>query len=221
MLHKTRGIVIKHFKYRDTSIIVKIFTEAFGLQTYIVNGVRSAKAKSKIALYQPLTLLDMVVYHKPSSEINRISEIKCTTPLATIPYKITKSAIAVFIAELLYKTIKEEGEVRHLYYFVEEAIVTFDHLSSHYLNFHLQFLLKLTHHLGFGLETAEQLFLDYSNPELILVVSQLLNEGFDNKVQLNSKDRRALLDTILMFYHNHIDNLGEIKSIKVLRETLE
>ena len=63
MLHKTKGIVISFVKYRETSIIVKIYTEAFGIQTYIENGVRSAKGKNKIALFQPLTLLDLVVYH--------------------------------------------------------------------------------------------------------------------------------------------------------------
>ncbi|MEM8569164.1 MAG: recombination protein O N-terminal domain-containing protein, partial [Bacteroidota bacterium] len=53
MLVKTRGLVFKNFKYRDTSIIVKMLTEQLGIQTYIVNGVRSKKANTKIALYQP------------------------------------------------------------------------------------------------------------------------------------------------------------------------
>jgi len=60
MLHKIRGIVIKYIKYGDTSIIVNIFTEAFGLQTYIVNGARSKKSKGKIALYQPTQQLHSV-----------------------------------------------------------------------------------------------------------------------------------------------------------------
>ena len=61
MIHKTRGIVFRFTRYGETSIIVTIFTEAFGLQSYIVNGVRSKSAKNKIALYQPLTLLNLVV----------------------------------------------------------------------------------------------------------------------------------------------------------------
>ena len=59
MLHKTRGIVINNIKYGETSIIIKIYTEVFGLQTYIENGVHNAKSKNKIALFQPLNLLDM------------------------------------------------------------------------------------------------------------------------------------------------------------------
>ncbi len=108
MLHKTRGIVFKYFKYGDTSIIAKVYTEAFGLQSYIVNGARSTKSKGKIAFYQPLTLLDLVVYKKKNSGINRISEVRCSQPLKTIPYEITKSSQGVFLSELLYKCIKED-----------------------------------------------------------------------------------------------------------------
>jgi len=64
MLHHTEGIVLGSLKYKESSLIVKIFTNAFGMQSYVVNGVRSSKSQGKTALYQPLTLLDMVVYHK-------------------------------------------------------------------------------------------------------------------------------------------------------------
>ena len=84
MLHKTRGIVFRFTKYGETSIIVNIFTELFGLQSYIVNGVRSASAKNKIALYQPLTLLDLVVYHRENVNILRIKEVKCLHAYQTI-----------------------------------------------------------------------------------------------------------------------------------------
>ena len=69
MLYKTRGIALNYIRYRESSIIAKIYTEAFGIQSYIVNGVRSSKSKTnRIALFQPLTLLDMVVYHKSKEE---------------------------------------------------------------------------------------------------------------------------------------------------------
>jgi DNA repair protein RecO (recombination protein O) len=84
MLHKTRGIGLSYLRYRESSIITKIYTEAFGIQTYIVNGVRSSKSKNnRIALFQPLTLLDMVVYHKNKEDtVHRISELKCYAPFS-------------------------------------------------------------------------------------------------------------------------------------------
>ena len=78
MLHKTRGIVFKFTPYGETSIILNVFTDAFGLQSYIVNGIRTKSNRSKIAIYQPLTLLDMVVYHKEHAAIMRMKEVSCS-----------------------------------------------------------------------------------------------------------------------------------------------
>ena len=47
MLHKTRGIVFKTTDYGESSVIVQIFTEKFGLQSYIINAVKKPKAKNK------------------------------------------------------------------------------------------------------------------------------------------------------------------------------
>ena len=75
MTHKTKGIVLKTVKYGETSLVVTILTEIFGIQTYMVNGVRtSKKSGSKAALYQPATMLDLEVYHNEMKAMNRIRE---------------------------------------------------------------------------------------------------------------------------------------------------
>src|SRR5690554_158691 len=109
MIYKTRGVVFRFTKFQESSIIVTIFTEQFGLQTYIVNGVRSKSARNKIALYQPLTLLNLVVYHRENVNIERIKEASCLHPYRTLTTDIRKSTIALFINELLNKTIREES----------------------------------------------------------------------------------------------------------------
>jgi DNA repair protein RecO (recombination protein O) len=95
MLHKTKGIVIGFIKYGDTSIIAKVYTELYGMQTYIVNGVRSKSSKNKIALFQPLTILDMVVYHKENRDIHRLSEVKCHVIFHSIPFNQKKISMAI------------------------------------------------------------------------------------------------------------------------------
>lgn len=219
MLHKTRGIVFKYFKYRDTSIIVKIFTEAFGVQTYIVNGIRSKSSKSKIALYQPLTLLDLVVYYKESADINRISEIKCLSPFQSLSTDIRKTAIAMFMAEILYKTVKEQGEVAALFDFIFHSIEILDRLPESYENFHLQFLLKLTRYLGFGIENSDYFYNSFPE-ESTDAIRQLLHNPYEQSLKMPNSLRRSLLDHIIKFYQTHIDTLKEINSIKVLQEVL-
>ena len=78
MIHKTKGVVLKTVKYGETSVIVTIYTELFGLQSYIVNGVRksSKKGPGKANLFQPANLLDLVVYHNELHNLQRIKEFK-------------------------------------------------------------------------------------------------------------------------------------------------
>lgn len=220
MLHKTKGIVFRFVKYRDTSIIVNIFTELFGMQSYIVNSVRTKSAKSKIALFQPLTCLDLVVYHKENSNINRISEIKCNTPFSTIPIDIKKSSIALFLTEILHKTIREQHDVIPLFTFLNNSVQVLDRLENNSENFHLQFLLKLSQYLGFEAINEEMELLIPNNKEELKLIEQLKKLPYDATFQLTGELRQKTLDHILLFYRRHYDSLAHVKSLDVLHTVL-
>jgi DNA repair protein RecO (recombination protein O) len=225
-LYKTRGIVLNYLKYGETSIITKIFTEEFGLQSYIVNGVRSKKPRLSISFFQPLTLLNMVVYKRKNANLNRISEIECVSAASSIPLNIHKSGIALFISEILNKTIKEEMEDRRLFNFIYQAIEILDHQKQDFENFHLLFLIRLSGSLGFsptsGKEIISQLYqhIDEESMSEIRYFDELIKADFDLKIKLNVHMRRKLLDDLIRFYHLHIDNLGPIRSLDVLREVM-
>src|SRR5690349_12859257 len=108
MLHKTRGIVFKTTNYSESSVVVQVFTEKFGLQSYLINGVKKPKAKIKMNILQPLHLLEMVVYHKPSGNIQRAAEVRQQPVFLTIPYDIVKSSLVMFLNEVLYKAIRQQ-----------------------------------------------------------------------------------------------------------------
>lgn len=230
---KTKGIVLSHIKYKDSSIIVRIYTQAKGLQSYIVNGVRSKSQakKSKIALYQPLTILDLVVYHRNDRSIHRIAEAKGTAPYFSIPFEFRKTSIGIFIAELLTKSVREEEENQGLYDFIETSLLTLDNMSEQYENFHLQFFLKLTRFLGFLSTTVDEMQVQFfeaannrrlntSGLQLQEELEYLIREDYLSYIALNRKKRQAILEVILRYYSLHIENLGEIKSLKVLSEVM-
>ena len=221
MLHKTRGIVFRFTKYGDSSIIVTIFTELFGIQTYIVNGVRSKTAKGKIALYQPLTLLDLVVYYKENASIKRIKELKCLHQYQTLSTDIRKSSIAMFISEMLNKTVKDETHAQEIFEFVYHSLVLLDHQENALENFHLIFLIKLSRFLGFGAQQPEEILggrmLDHQEEELL---KTLVTADFTDPIVMTNVQRRNLLEAILRFYAEHIDSLGEIRSVQVLKEIM-
>ncbi|GAB3261919.1 DNA repair protein RecO [Larkinella harenae] len=229
MLHKTRGIVLSYFRYRETSIIVRVYTEEFGLQSYLVNGVRSAKSKTnRIAFFQPLTLLDMVVYYKPEKDLHRLSEVKINYPFQHIPFDIAKSSMALFVSEMLTKTLKEEASNPTLYHFLEESVRYLEEAGTDYENFHIAFLLKFASFLGFGPANAREFegqlqeqkypFLPDEHTEKAL--NSFLRHRLGAPVKITRQTRAELLDALVAFYQIHIDSLGEIKSLAVLREVL-
>ncbi len=222
MLHKTCGIVFKFIKFKETSIIATVFTEHFGIQSYIVNSVRTKKSKHSIALFQPLTLLDMVVYYKESASLNRISEIKCSEQYVEIHSNIKKSAIAMFLSEILYKCVRHESHPSELYHFISSSLLSLDSMKTQYGNFHLQFLLKLTRFLGFYPETAlelkNQLLKGDSNLEEF--IDHLLVASYIDYLEISNSTRLIILDNIIEYFKLHIDGLTTINSYKILHEVM-
>ena len=198
------------------------FTELFGLQTYIVNGVRSKKVGSRIALYQPLTLLDLVVYHKEHASINRISEIKCSEPFVSIPMRIEKSSIALFITEILNRTLREETEQPALFEFVYNSVLVLDRIEQNIDTFHIRFLLKLSRHLGFPPATYQELVgelaVHRNLTNMATHYDKLLNENYDYDIHLGSISRNELLHDVCRLYQLHVANMPFPASIRVLQE---
>ncbi|EMR03617.1 DNA repair protein RecO [Cesiribacter andamanensis] len=227
MLQKTKGIVLSYIRYRETSIIVKIYTEVLGLQSYIVNGVRSSgNAKSgggRMGLYQPLTLLELVVYHQERANLHRIREIKCPEPFVYLPMDFQKTGIVLFLTELLSKSLKSEEPNPVLYQFLHHSIHVLDGQQEGVQNFHLQFLLKLSRYLGFATPTADD-FLEEVSPYISAdaidreAVERLLLEPYGAPIPLNGERRRHVLQMILQFYRLHVADFGDLKSLPVLQE---
>ena len=228
MLYKTDGIVLNFIKYRDTSIIVKIYTRLFGLQTYIINGIRSSRSKQKIALYQPLTQLEMVVYKKEHANINRLSEVKCAAQYTSIPFEFKKSTLAIFLTEVLNKSLKEETEDPLLFQFLKHSLFTLDQLKENFESFHIQFMCQLSHYLGFSILSAEEVFSQVHEHTNHQGLASLEKEMLDNLIKAeygetppsNGTVRRDLVNILIKFYQLHIHSFGDIKSLAILADVL-
>ena len=164
----------------------------------------------------------MVVYHKEQSNINRISEVKCSHPFISIPTDIKKSCIALFLTEVIHKSIKEQQDIQYLFTFLHRSILILDYLESGYENFHIQFLLKLTQSLGFGAEKIEESELSLMlDRELLDLCNKLYQSPFDYRAKISYNSRQLILQCLIGYYQNHIDNFGVIKSVEILSEVLQ
>ena len=219
MQTKSPGIVLNYIRYRETSILVSIYTRSSGIKSFIENGVRSSKGKHKMALFQPMNLLDLEMFIK-NKGLCRISEAKCYYPFKEIPYTIYKSSIALFLTEVLYKVLKEEEENIPLFEYLEGQIKDLDQAKAGIENFHIHFLWDLMLYLGIFPGTVKEMFLQLGNrsKELELLMEQLIELHQTDK--LNRGIRNEMLLALLGFYHLHLESLGEIKSLAVLHEVL-
>ena len=220
MLHKTKGVVFRFTRYGESSIIVNIFTSQFGLQGYIVKGVRSKSSRGKIALYQPLSLLDLVVYHRESAALMHIREARCLHLYQHISTDVRKTTIALFINEVLNRGVKEESHASDLCDFIISSLIELDQ-TERVENFHLVFLIQLSRWLGFQPQTVNEVLEGRPlepNEEKALI--ELLKADFSTPLQITNNERRTLLDVLVFFYARHIDGFGHMKSVAVLREIL-
>ncbi len=239
MLHTTRGIVLHHIKYSETSVIAKVYTETFGLQSYILKGVRRKGSKNKSALLQPLSLIELVAYHKEKGGVQNVKEIRLHKPFISIPYEITKSSIALFINEILYKVIREEGSNKELFEFLFNAIQLLD-LEEHCVNFHLHFLTHLSKYLGFFPHNAgiqNPLYFDleegtftnlhplhqhFIEGEENKAFQTILGTNFDgiNRLKFSHQMRKSLLNHLVLYYRLHLEGVNEINAHQVLETVL-
>jgi DNA repair protein RecO (recombination protein O) len=147
----------------------------------------------------------MVVYHRENANINRIKEVRCLYPYQSIHLDIRKSAVALFINEIVNKTIKEESHAEELCDFMIKSFVTLDQIENQIENFHLRFLLKLSRHLGFGAYNANEILgarvIDVSNEQLL---ASLIATDYADPLTISNSQRRELLDVLLKFYSDHI-----------------
>lgn len=238
MIQKTRGIVLHHIKYSETSVIATIYTEKFGRQSFLIRGVRSKKASVKANILQPLFLLDLEVYYKPTRDLQSVKEVRNAFVFSTIPYDLRKSSIALFIAEILYKTIREQEANYELFEYLYHTIQMLDLKPDSISNFHLYFLIQLTKYLGFypansyseinpyfDLQNGRFVVIkpmhnSYLNPELSVILSKILpfSENQHAEITINYTQRTNLLDKIIDYYCIHNEGLTNVKSLAVLKD---
>jgi len=247
MLHKTRGIALHTVKFSETSIIAKIYTELFGLQSYLIRGVRKQHSKIKPGLFQPLTILDLTVYRRETGSLQSLKEVHNLFPYQSMPFNIMKSSIALFMNELIYKSIKEEESNLELFDFLFKECIELDSLTSTITIFPLLFAVKLTKFLGFmprldespGKEIfnmKEGIFQEnspdhkyYLRPPLTTLLKELINPELalsEHKLSTGEqkseslKSRNELLEQILIYYKLHLPDFREIHSHQILHTIL-
>ncbi|MBS1613984.1 MAG: DNA repair protein RecO [Bacteroidetes bacterium] len=239
MDHKTRGIILHTIKYSESSVIAKIYTEKFGLLSFLVKGVRASKSKNKASMMQPLTLLDMEISYRETRGLQYIKEYSRAYNYTSVPFDTLKSAIAMLLLEVITKSIHEHEPNDEMFEFIYESFVALDvdaHLNP---DFHLLFLLSFARFLGFAphnnyaegnryFEMQEGVFVISEFGHNVLgrrdseMLSHLLNTPLymHTDVKLTRADRQSLLRNLIKYYQLHLENFN-LKSPDILETLLD
>ena len=242
--HKTKGIVLRAVKYGETSLIVTIFTELFGVQSYIVSGVRTStkKGSGKANLFQPTAILDLIVYHNELKHLNRIKEFKWHYLYQHIFSDVPQNSVALFMIELLTKCLKQPEPNPELFEFVEDAFIHLDKSSDAVMaNFPLFFALHLPAFFGFrisddhsdetpildlqegtysGERPGHLHFLEGKQAEVTSELLKMMRPEELEQIKLNHDFRRQLLFAYETYYRLHIQEFGTMKTLPILSEVL-
>lgn len=236
MLITTEGIILHIIRYGESSIIANLYTKDFGRMAYILNSPRNRKTTKRYG-FQPMFLVTLVAYHKDSRDIQRVKEIRNYPVYQNIPFDIFKSTQALFISEILLKTLREQESAPELFSFIKNSFLFFDLGESPAANFHIYFLFRLTEYLGFlpdlrisgqkgwfdmrqGMVVPHEPlhpFVNQEGTEILSVLSNLkINEL--NELKISRNMRIYLTNKLVEYFRLHFENMGEVKSLKVLHE---
>ncbi len=237
MLTTTNAIVLSKLRFKDNDLIVKCYTQQQGIISYLLKGVfASKKSNKKVAYFQLLSQLQLETDYKSSRSLHYIKDIKTHFLYTTLHTNILKSAIVMFLADVLAHALQEEEQNDGLYSYLQTTLQWLDANSS-FSNFHLLFLLELTKYLGFypdksQIETASYFNLvdgefqhenrsKYSvSSENLTLLKQLLGTTFDelNSIKINAKQRQSFLALILVYFELHLGNFKKPKSLQILND---
>ena len=238
MLIKVKAIVLHCQSYNDSTNIVHLYTEDFGRISYLVTKLHSKKSSLRSAFFQPLSLVEIEADHHGNRSLQRIKEVRSIFPFTGIPSDAVKNTIALFLAEVLYRSLREAEKNPTMFDYLLRSIQFLDLCDKGLANFHLVFLIKLTRYLGFYPNVEGQLpnwYFDlqggcfvqmrpfhnaWLSPEQATDFAQLMRMNFDNLAafRFDHRERVEILNQMMNYYRMHLTEFPTIKSLAVLQE---
>ncbi len=214
MRQTIHGIYLGHLNYSESSVIARFYTQEHGKRSFLIKGVKSKKSRTA-GLLQSLNELQITSNFRAEKELNTTYSIESNTTLHLVHSDFRKSTIAIFLAEILNRSIIEEEPNRPLYLFLTHR---FSELNQEVFNsnFHLKFLLELSLFLGFyprlSAHPSDQVFNleeglfeheNYQSPlSLDTATSTLLKTLIEQGElpKISSEERSKLLDGLVSYY---------------------
>jgi DNA repair protein RecO (recombination protein O) len=240
-LESSRAIILHLTKHGDSGVIVHTLDSESGRKSYYLRGLGKNR-KAQLSNLHPLSIVDIVSSSKPGTSISHIKEYSSLTDLSSIRSNILKNSIAIFMSEVLYRSILEHEGDQHLFEWLCSSIITLENCPL-LSNYHLRFLVELSARLGFCPQSSgvscdnighfnissasfntlgNDSFIsqDFFCEEDSIILYNMLSLPFEEAMQLplNGSARNRFAREMLRYISHHLGRTIEAKSLSILHD---
>lgn len=245
----TQAIVLRTLKFRDSSTIVKFYTQERGVLSGIVKGNRKSNGKTGNPL-EPTSLVSVVVYEKSGREIQTVSQCERIRSFRSLYTSLEGMMVGMAMVEMV--EIVAHGQERNdaMFNLLLSSLESLDEMEIHRVNELYRFELRLAALLGFGMTFAScrecQRPVNGSAAQFHVARGGIIcpdcrgNEGnvirlsasaldaltrladrvFPN-MKLDAKTRGEIENLVSVFFRFHVAGYRNLKSVKVFSTMME
>ena len=224
MIIDSTAIVLKRFRYGETSIIARCFVEEIGKISFMVHGAHRIKS-SKAAYFQPANCIDITFYFKENRDLQTISKASFFKSWCKIPNDLKKISYALAMIELTDKCISNNDPNKNLFNYLLKSLNTIENEKNELNLIYWHYQYQLLNQLGFkpDFDQHELDYLPLPNPFKTSNTKKIFNyfanggTGRKNNIRLETEDRKIISDYLNTCLGIHFDNLNNIKSLDMLK----
>ena len=237
-MEHSEAIILTQYPYRESSLVLHAYTLEWGMQAFLINGVRKTNAKNKAAFFQPLSRLRLTAYYRPGRDLHRLKEWSVTEANHGIMGHFVKSTIALFMADVLHKVLRSHQSEPELFAFVSSRVQWLNGANEGLALLPIQFVHALCKPLGvepiLGTYSNERRVFDLLDGQFVAAVPEHTAywSGDDAELfaagrqagflqQLRREQRRRLLELWLQYLRIHHEGMGQLQSHKILSEVFD
>ncbi len=216
MLHSVQIVVLHTVKYRDSGMVIRGYSDNGGRQSFFLRNVKGPKNGASIQQLHPLSIIDAQLSSYSKGEMKTIKEFTPASPLQEIRCNLQKSTIAMFMSELISKTVQEVEQNSSLYDFITRSVLSLEKLEEGFADFHLFFMVALCRHIGYDPLLSENALSQRSSSILAEILSK--ENDLCQRLSINGSDRYNFIREMCDYISNHSGCKVELLSLEVLHD---
>lgn len=236
MQRTIRIIPLKLIPHSDRTAILAAYSRELGRVSFAVNSGAGPAAARRRALLMPLNPIEVVSSARPGRELLSMREPRALMPLHQIISSPERSAVALFMAEVLERVLRQSDPEPLIFDFIIDAISRLNSPQTAPANFHLCFMVRLAEMLGIAPDPADfrqGMIFDMADGIFRLsaplhgqslsaadsaIAARVLRISWQNQAlfRLDRNARNLILSKILDYYSLHLTDLSNLRSPSIL-----